>query len=67
MITSGHASKFVNLQRGVRQGCPLSGFLFVPREEILSQAIKNDNIKGIQIYNKEFTVSQHADDMWKHF
>ena len=61
MIPSGHASEFVNLQRGVWQGCPLSGILFVPCEEILAQAIKNDIIE-IYMYNKKFTVSRYADD-----
>ena len=64
VINNGHASEFFNLQRGVRQGCPLSGILFVLCAEILAQAIRNNNnnIKGIQIYNKEYKISQYADD-----
>ena len=63
MINNGHASEFFNLQRGVRQGCPLSGILFVLCAEILAQAIRNNNnIKGIQIYNKEYKISPYADD-----
>ena len=51
------------MQRGVRQGCPLSGILFVLCTEILAQAIRNNNnIKGIQIYDKEYKISQYADD-----
>ena len=51
------------MQRGVRQGCPLSGILFVLCAEILAQAIRNNNnIKGIQIYDKEYKISQYADD-----
>ena len=63
VINNGHASEFFNLQRGVRQGCPLSGILFVLCAEILAQAIRNNNnIKGIQIYDKEYKISQYADD-----
>ena len=57
VINNGHASEFFNLQRGVRQGCPLSGILFVLCAEILAQVIRNNNdIKGIQIYNKEYKI-----------
>ena len=63
VINNGHASEFFNLQRGVRQGCTLPGILFVLCAEILAQATrKNNNIKGIQIYNKEYKISQYADD-----
>ena len=51
------------MQRGVRQGCPLSGILFALCAEILAQAIRNNsNTKGIQIYDKEYKISQYADD-----
>ena len=43
VINNGYASEFFNLQRGVRQGCPLSGILFVLCAEILAQAIRNNN------------------------
>ena len=63
VINNGHASDFFSLQRGVIQGCPLSGILFVLCAEILANVVRNDkNIKGIQIYNKEYKISQYADD-----
>ena len=63
VINNGHASDFFSLQRGVRQGCPLSGVLFTLCAEILANAIRNDvNIHGIKIYGKEFKLSQYADD-----
>ena len=63
VINNGYASDFFAFQRGVRQGCPLSGILFVLCAEILANVVRNDkNIKGIQIYNKEYKISQYADD-----
>ena len=57
-INNGFASEFFKLERGVRQGCPLSGCLFVLCVETLANAIRNDNtIKGIKIHDKEFKLS----------
>ena len=63
VLNNGHASTFFSLQRGVRQGCPLSGVLFVLGIELLSRSIKNDpTIKGIQVNKNELKVNQYADD-----
>ena len=63
VLNNGHASTFLSLQRGVRQGCPLSGILFVFGIELLSRYIKNDpTIKGIQVNKHELKISQYADD-----
>ena len=63
VLNNGHASTFFSLQRGVRQGCPLSGVLFVLGIELLSRSIKNDpTIKGIQVNKQELKISQYADD-----
>ena len=63
VLNNGHASTFFCLQRGVRQGCPLSGVLSVLGIELLSRAIKNDpTIKGIQVNKHELTISQYTDD-----
>ena len=43
VLNNGHASEFFTLERGVRQGCPLSGLLFVIRIEVLANAIRNKN------------------------
>ena len=63
VLNNGHASHFFSLKRGVRQGCPLSGLLFVVGLEFLARAIKSDKlIKGITIGKKEMKTSMYADD-----
>ena len=60
---NGFASPFFNLKRGVRQGCPLSGLLFVLGIELLNLAIQmNSNIKGIKVGEVEIKNSICAND-----
>ena len=62
-INNGYASKPFTLKRGVRQGCPLSGLLFILAGEALSCAIRSrSDIRGILVANKEIKLSQYADD-----
>ena len=61
-INNGYASNWFELHCGVRQGCPLSGLLFVLSVEILSVAIRaSGDIKGIQIANQEIKLSQYVE------
>ena len=63
VLHNGHASEFFLLEKGVRQGCPLSGLLFVLGIELLARALqKNPTIKGIQVGNNELKTTQYADD-----
>ena len=63
MINNGHTSKYFNITRGVRQGGPLSSYLFIIAVEYLSIAIRGDDqIKGIKIGNEIIKVIQYADD-----
>ena len=63
VLNNGHASEFFTLERGVRQGYPLSGLLFVIGIEVLANAIRNKNtIKGIKVGEKEIKTSLYADD-----
>ena len=60
---NGVATPFFPLERGVRQGCTLSGILFVIGVELLASAIRSDkSIKGLSLDSKEFKLSQYADD-----
>ena len=63
-MVSCHASEFFALERGVRQGCPLSGLLFVIGIEVLANKITNKNtINGIKAGEKEIKSSAlYADD-----
>ena len=55
---------FFELERGVRQGCPFSGILFIIAVEILANSIRNDqSIEGINIKVREYKASQYADDI----
>ena len=63
VLNNGWSSNFIELQRGVRQGCPLSPYLFILSAEILAKAIRsNKNVKGICVNNTEIKISQYADD-----
>ena len=63
VIVNGHLSEWFYLQRGCRQGDPLSPYLFVICAEILATLIRrHGGIKGIKIGNVEFLISQYADD-----
>ena len=49
-------------ERGVRQGDPLSPYLFVPAAEVLTVSIRqNSNIKGISIGKEKTKLLQYAD------
>ena len=51
------------LRSGIRQGCPLSPLLFNIILGLPATAIKETEIKGIQIRKEEVKISLFADDM----
>ena len=65
LSTTCFFSDYFCLQRGCRQGDPISPYIFILCVEVLRKMIRNDKeIRGIQIHvdETEFKLSQYADD-----
>ena len=64
---NGWISEHFPVERGIKQGCPISALLFILSVEILALSIKqNRNIKGIDISSgqtsTQLKIKQFADD-----
>uniref|UniRef100_A0A3B3I0R1 Reverse transcriptase domain-containing protein n=1 Tax=Oryzias latipes TaxID=8090 RepID=A0A3B3I0R1_ORYLA len=60
-LASGTSPRFF-LKRGVRQGCPLSVYLFLLSVQLLNLHIKLSPLKGLIVAEREIFISQLADD-----
>uniref|UniRef100_A0A3Q1CLT5 Reverse transcriptase domain-containing protein n=1 Tax=Amphiprion ocellaris TaxID=80972 RepID=A0A3Q1CLT5_AMPOC len=64
VTTNGITSQSFSLQRGTRQGCPLSPLLFAIFIEPLATAVRqNTDIKGICALESEHKINLYADDI----
>ena len=63
VLQNGFLSKSIQIQRGCRQGDPISPYLFIIAAQILTLLIiNNPEIRGIFINGVEFKITQYADD-----
>ena len=64
VMNGGHSTGYFDIKRGVRQGDPLSPYLFVLAIEILTSCIRSDdNIRGIKLGKNEIKQVLYADDI----
>ena len=63
IINNGITSPYFDLSKGVRQGDPLSPYLFIIAKEFLAQTIRQSaDVKGIKLGQHEQKMTMYADD-----
>ena len=63
IVQCGFLSRPIKINRGCRQGDPISAYLFLIGAEILARLIQiNPDIIGLKIKNIKFKITQFADD-----
>ena len=70
VVNNGFRTPFYTQNRGLHQGCALSGPVFLFMAQLLTtQILRNKQIRGISIDGEEEKISQYADDtnLWSLF
>jgi exonuclease III len=64
IINNGNTTEYIKPERGVRQGCPLSPYLFIITMEVFNRWIKKsaEDIGLRDKRNNNYIISQFADD-----
>uniref|UniRef100_A0A803TP25 Reverse transcriptase domain-containing protein n=1 Tax=Anolis carolinensis TaxID=28377 RepID=A0A803TP25_ANOCA len=64
IIINGQLSNTISINKGTRQGCPLSPSLFIMTLEVLLNAIrKNKDLTGLRTKNYSYKIRAFADDV----
>uniref|UniRef100_A0A670JT87 Reverse transcriptase domain-containing protein n=1 Tax=Podarcis muralis TaxID=64176 RepID=A0A670JT87_PODMU len=64
LIVNNVVSEEFKIEKGTRQGCPISPLLFISVLEVLLNMIRRDQlIKGIQVGAKQYKLKAFADDL----
>ena len=63
VINGGYTTPYFKLERGTRQGDPISAYLFTIALEVVFSLIKeNPDIEGLNFFSHAFLYSAYADD-----
>uniref|UniRef100_A0A8D0E7E3 ribonuclease H n=1 Tax=Salvator merianae TaxID=96440 RepID=A0A8D0E7E3_SALMN len=64
LTINGEVTQKNSIQKGTRQGCPLSPLLFILVLEVMNRAIRQEtNIEGLKIKKEDYRLRAFADDI----
>jgi hypothetical protein len=62
-VVNGHLTRDIQVQRGVRQGCPLSPLLYIIcMQPVANELMLSSGIRGSSLLAKPIKILQYADD-----